>query len=229
MTVNLSNSVAESIKLKIKSGEYQANEKLPNEQELSEMMGVSRPTIREAIKVLVSKNIVTIVRGRGTFVNPIPGTTDDPFGLEFLPEDVVIRDLDEMRYCLEPSVARLAAVKATAAQIRQMRDLMEKMRRASGADHNKEGYLEAYKQFWNYEMLFHGCIYEMTGNSLLIRLKPAIIKSVHMFYFKNIKPETYDMVAAYNNHLAVFEAIVRRDSDAAYENMMKHMQKPQPD
>lgn len=51
MSVNLSNSVAESIKLKIKSGECNANEKLPSEQELSKMMGVSRTTIREAIKV----------------------------------------------------------------------------------------------------------------------------------------------------------------------------------
>lgn len=226
MSVNLSNSVAESIKLKIKSGEYKANEKLPNEQELSEMMGVSRPTIREAIKVLVSKNIVTIERGKGTFVNPIPGTTDDPFGLEFLPEDVVIRDLNELRYCLEPSVARIAAKNATKAQIKEMGDIMDKMRKATDASRNAGAYMEAYKQFWNYEMLFHGRIYEMTGNSLLIRLKPAIIKSVHMFYFKTIEPEKYDMEEACANHLVIYEAIKQHDPDAAYENMIKHMLAP---
>lgn len=226
MSVNLSNSVAESIKLKIKSGEYNANEKLPNEQELSKMMGVSRTTIREAIKVLVSKNIVTIERGLGTFVNPVPGTAEDPFGLEFLPEATVIKDLRELRYYMEPFVALIAAKKATKFQIRELQDIMSKMGEAAASSHDRDAHMDAYKQFWNYEMLFHGFIYEMTDNSLLMRLKPAIMKSVHIYYYKIIDADNYDMDAAYKDHLAIFEAIKRHDPDAAYEEMIKHMPLP---
>lgn len=226
MSINLVNSVAESIKLKIKSGEYKANEKLPNEQEFSKMMGVSRTTIREAIKVLVSKNIVTIERGLGTYVNSFPGITEDPFGLEFLPEDRVIKDLRELRYFMEPFVARIAAKNAEKSQIKEMQEIIDKMGQAAEASRNRKTYMEAYKRFWNYEMMFHGYIYEMSGNILLIRLKPAIIKSVHMYYFKLINVDDYDLNSAYSGHLAVFEAIKRHDADAAYENMIKHMPLP---
>lgn len=221
MSENLSNIVAESIKLKIKSGEYKTNEQLPNEQKLSEIMGVSRITVREAIKILASKNIVIIERGKGTFVNSVPGATDDPFGLEFLPTEKVIKDLREIRFYLEPSVARLAARNATKGQIRHMQEIIDKMYEVTESDKEHK---EAIKQFSNYEQLFHANLYEMSGNIMLNRLQPVILKSVHNYYYD--LNHDYDLNKACNSHVVIFEAIRDHDEETAYKSMLEHMQKP---
>ncbi|MBQ6594201.1 MAG: FadR family transcriptional regulator [Clostridia bacterium] len=226
MSGTLSNSVAESIKLKIKSGEYRADEKLPNEQELSVMMGVSRPTIREAVKLLVSKNIVRIERGKGTFVNPDPGTAEDSIGLEFIPEDVIVRDLREFRYYVEPFVAKLAAEHASRGQISGMREIVGKMLETAKYAKTPETHAEGYRQMCNYELLFHGSMYEMSGNNILKRLKPAIMKSVLLYYFKGEDEETYDLELAYRNHRNIYEAIRKHDAEAAYRRTVEHMLKP---
>ncbi len=61
----LSYEVADHIKALIKSEKLKAGDKLPNEMQLAELFGVSRPTVREAVKSLVSRNIIRIERGKG--------------------------------------------------------------------------------------------------------------------------------------------------------------------
>ena len=65
----LSHEVAGQIKELIRKEKLKPGDKLPNEMQLAELFGVSRPTIREAAKSLVSQNIIKILRGKGTFVS----------------------------------------------------------------------------------------------------------------------------------------------------------------
>ena len=64
--------------------QLQPNDKLPNESVLSEKMGAGRSSIREAMKLLASRNIVTIRQGSGTYVAASPGVVDDPLGFTFI-------------------------------------------------------------------------------------------------------------------------------------------------
>ncbi len=95
----LSEKIAESIVIAIKNGFYKIGDQMPNEIQLSEELGVSRATLREAIKNLISKNILEVRRGIGTFVSPTPGYSVEVAGLEFLDLPTQIIDiLRTMRY-----------------------------------------------------------------------------------------------------------------------------------
>lgn len=87
----LSQNIADKIKAKIMTGEFALGSKLPNENELMDALNVSRTTIREAVKILISKNILYIERGKGTYVAAIPGLADDPYGFEFIPEEISLK------------------------------------------------------------------------------------------------------------------------------------------
>ena len=226
MTANLTSSVAETIKLKIISGEYAAREKLPNEQALSLELGVSRTTIREAIKILVSKNIVTIKRGQGTYVNDEPGIADDPFGFEFLPPEVVLKNLREMRYYVDPIVSRLAARNANKKQLRSMGGIVENMQTASSVAQSSELFLDAVAKFSNYELLFHSLIYEMSNNIVFMRLQLVVMKSVHSFYYKYLAAANYNLKDAFECHRNIYYAIRAHDEDAAYRYTKEHMFDP---
>lgn len=95
----LSEKVAESIITAIKNGFYAVGDQMPNELQLSEELGVSRATLREAIKILISKSILEVRRGIGTFVSQTPGYSMDVAGLEFLDLPTQIIDIHRtMRY-----------------------------------------------------------------------------------------------------------------------------------
>lgn len=76
-TVNL-------IRASVKNGFYKPGDRLPNEMDLSQELGISRATLREAIKVLVSANVLEVKRGIGTYISNPPGVSDDPLGLFYL-------------------------------------------------------------------------------------------------------------------------------------------------
>ena len=84
---------------------FKAGDKLPNENELSEQLKVSRTTLREAIRFLVAHNVLEVRRGKGTFVKLV-SEKEDKYGLKelsFLQPD--IKDLYEMRLIFEPQAA----------------------------------------------------------------------------------------------------------------------------
>lgn len=81
--------------------QLQPNDKLPNESVLSEKMGAGRSSIREAMKLLASRNIVTIRQGSGTYVAASPGVVDDPLGFTFIDDKKKLTlDLLDVRFLL---------------------------------------------------------------------------------------------------------------------------------
>lgn len=92
------------------------------------MFGVSRSTVREAIKLLIAENVVEIQRGKGTFVTLQPGLSKDPLGLEFANQKKLLDNLMETRMMIEPQIAYLAAQRATQANIDKLADIIEKFK-----------------------------------------------------------------------------------------------------
>jgi len=92
----LSDKVVESIETAIKSGFYQLGDQMPNELQLAEELGVSRATLREAIKILISKNIFEVKRGVGTFISKTPGFSVDALGLEFIDLNHQVSDVQRL-------------------------------------------------------------------------------------------------------------------------------------
>lgn len=116
--------------------QFTPGSKLPNENELSEALHVSRTTLREAISFLVAQGVLEIRRGKGTFVTEdLPASAVDLTALSNLRSRVRARDLFEMRLIFEPATVALACQRATdeeLAQIRQKAERMERIAKAGG-------------------------------------------------------------------------------------------------
>ena len=96
------------------SGKLQPGNRLPSERELAEGLGVGRGVVREAVKLLAERGLVTISRGRGTFVSQVDVKLySEQLGRFFRRGGHSYNDLHEVRQILEVEIAGLAAQKAT--------------------------------------------------------------------------------------------------------------------
>ena len=95
-------------------------DRLPNETILSQRLDVGRSSLREAMKLLASRNIVTIRQGSGTYIAASPGMVEDPLGFIFIDnKQKLVQDLLEVRFLLEPSIAAMAATRADEKDIKK--------------------------------------------------------------------------------------------------------------
>ena len=127
---NLAQQTADSLYARIvNGGAWGPGDRLPNENDLAEQLGVSRGTLREAIRLLTAQGILTAQKGRGTFVAEnasLPGR----FDLENLPvERSRLADLFEARLLLEPELAALACRRASREELARILALAEQVRR----------------------------------------------------------------------------------------------------
>ena len=110
----LADLAAEKLIELIREKNYLPGDKLPTEAELSDWLKVGRNTVREAVRILASRNIVIVRQGSGTFISEKQGVVDDPFGFSFMEDrQKLTRDLIQVRVMLEPPIAALAAQNAT--------------------------------------------------------------------------------------------------------------------
>ncbi|MEQ8198495.1 MAG: GntR family transcriptional regulator, partial [Clostridiaceae bacterium] len=99
---------------------FSSGDKLPNENELSQELKVSRTTLREAIRILVTQNVLEIIRGKGTFVTS-QNVMNEGLGLDKLSAvKLNVKDLYEMRLIFEPEVAYFAAKRATDRELQRI-------------------------------------------------------------------------------------------------------------
>lgn len=188
-------------------------DKLPNEYRLAEEMNVGRSTLREAVRTLVSRNILEVRQGSGTYVSENTGIIDDPLGFSFVKDTLKLtEDLFEIRYLLEPRVAALAAVNGTKEQIEQLEIIRLEIEERMG---------EFSDQHFEKDIEFHKLISEMSGNVAMSNLIPIINQSISLYndYYtsKHIKDETIV------SHREIVNAIRNKDPIAAEDAMRIHI------
>jgi DNA-binding FadR family transcriptional regulator len=156
----------EQIGDKVKSGELQVGERLPSERELAAQMRISRPTLREAVKVLTEAGVLEVRRGQsgGIFV-----------ASELVPRDLVktrseirvseVAGVLEARRLLEPRVVQLAAVHAGEEDFATMQATIERQRELAG-----EEFLKHEDLFLQLDLKFHLAIARATRNSTVVQL-----------------------------------------------------------
>ena len=105
----LAEQVADGLLEHISMNGLKPGERLGTEMEMAEQQQVSRGTIREAIKILVSQDILEVRQGSGTFISDGKGNVGDPLGLKRIPEQFRLTwDLHQIRMLLEPDIAYMA-------------------------------------------------------------------------------------------------------------------------
>lgn len=181
-TKTLAEQVADGIMNLIQETPYKAGDKLPTEKELCERTGAGRNTVREALKILASRNVLEIRQGAGTFVSEKQGIPDDPLGFSMVNDHVKLtKDLLQVRIMLEPQIAALAAQCAKEHEIRELEEILEEM---EAAMKKREDYSEL-------DTKFHTKIAQCTHNIVMENLLPVIGKGVAVFA-KEVAQTEYD-------------------------------------
>lgn len=181
-TKTLAEQVADGIMNLIQETPYKAGDKLPTEKELCERTGAGRNTVREALKILASRNVLEIRQGAGTFVSEKQGIPDDPLGFSMVNDHVKLtKDLLQVRIMLEPQIAALAAQCAKEHEIKELEEILEEM---EAAMKKREDYSEL-------DTKFHTKIAQCTHNIVMENLLPVIEKGVAVFA-KEVAQTEYD-------------------------------------
>jgi DNA-binding FadR family transcriptional regulator len=204
--------IADQIAGLIRRGEYKAGERLPPERKLAGQLGVSRPSVREALIALEVEGYVEVRVGSGIYVTPARSRVARPE----MAADSGPFELIGARLLIESECAALAARAATPAQVKGIRAALEKMKRE-----RERGVMPLES-----DRDFHQRIAEGSGNSALAltvrmlwaqRTGPLFLQLEHHFD----TPALWG--AAIAEHEAVVEAIESRSPGAARKAMRRHM------
>ena len=192
---------------------YEPGSKLPNENELSEALSVSRTTLREAISFLVAQGVLEIRRGKGTFVSEdLPAAGLDLTSLAGLRSRVRAKDLFEMRLILEPATVALACLRATDDELAQIEKKAQRMERiaAEGGD-------------WPLaDQEFHWAIIKASHNEYMRRLYPIINSAVNEILQISQNRQHMQDIAVSDNRL-ILDFLLKRDEAGARHAMSIHM------
>jgi GntR family transcriptional repressor for pyruvate dehydrogenase complex len=206
--------VVEEIVQRIKTGTYKPEDRLPTEKELVEEFGVSRNSLREAMKCLAAAGVVSSTSGKGTFVAPNAPELLTRSGLIVdLSVYESVTEIIEFRYMIEPESAYLAAKKATVQQIDELHDILMSLRdRVIKREHWESTGFQ-----------FHNMIAKMTGNGILVSVMDSIsqelYKSRAYIYDKIILQDT-----DWEEHKAIYDAVRGRKGEEARQCMKKHLE-----
>lgn len=204
--------IADKIIDLIESKELLPGKKLPSEQELMKELNVGRGTIREAIKSLVSRNIVEIRRGVGTFVAKNTGVVEDPLGFSFIDnKKKLVKDSMDVRLLLEPSIARWAARNATDSEILEIIELSKKIEIAIINDQN----------YSDLDVEFHTKIANSSRNLVVENLIPILNTNI-----RSLIDVTHAVLKEYTilSHKKIANAIKERDEEMAEQLMREHIE-----
>ena len=198
---SLAESVANELAtLIIIDKKYNPGDKMPNENELSAAMKVSRTTLREAIRILATRNILEIKRGKGTFVTELENIEDSDGVASLSKVKVNLKDLYEMRILFEPQAAYLAAIRGTEKEINRIiyyGDLTEKMIIEKG-------------ETVDADQAFHRSIVKATHNEFMEKLMPILYKAISSSVVYN-----YTHKDVIEDHRSIMEFFKNRDPEGA--------------
>ncbi|EGE59041.1 UNVERIFIED_ORG: DNA-binding FadR family transcriptional regulator [Rhizobium esperanzae] len=154
---NLAEEAIEAIRSDILGKRWAVGDKLPNEAALSAMLSVSRGTVREAVRVLVSQGYVETRQGSGTYVR----STSDAGRPLTMARRASLRDQFEARLALDVEAARLTAIRKRPETVTELRRLLSERGTYDGGD--KAGFIER-------DLAFHKAVIAASGNRAMVEI-----------------------------------------------------------
>jgi len=209
ISVSILNMVSESIL----AGRLKPGDKLPTELDLAEKLGVSRNSVREAIKMLASLGVIEVKRGAGTFISrSMPSSVLDQMMLSLAFHQGTSKELIEIRMMVEVGAAELAIDNATDEQIERLENTNLRLKLAS-QDPDKDSH-----HLRDLDLKIHFTLLEITNNPFVEKIG----KTIYRLFFASIEDTvTRDNIKAYENHQLYIDAIKRRDKDLVRKRIKK--------
>ena len=211
--VMLSEKVADQIlKMITLEKRFNLGDKLPNENELAEELGVSRTTLREAVKFLIAHNVLEIRRGKGTFVANNKELNED-YGFSELDNLLLgAMDLFEMRIMFEPSMARYAVERATDEDVAEIVRLGEILQKPITDPHART----------EYDQEFHFAIARATKNEFVVKILSIIYAGIEVERVLSLVTKEVNQYTVVD-HTLIMEFIKSRDAAGAEAAMRMHI------
>ena len=195
---------------------FAPGEQLPNENTLSSRLGVSRATLREAIRILAAQGVLDVYRGRGTFISPDIYTLND-IGLESMERvRVHLKDLYEARLLFFFFIASIVCRRASDAELKKIFEV--------GAEVEKV--ILTGKDRTEMDSEFHKILVKASHNEFLQRLFPIIDKSIQeAIKLNGCKLPSEDLLAkdTLRDHALLMEFLKKRDAVSARNAMSIHL------
>lgn len=203
--------IVAAVEEEIVSGRWPAGTRLPSERRLTDLCRVSRPVIREALRVVNERGLIVVSAGRGSFVRDLDPTGEGG-SADLLARrgQVRARDLVAARGMLEAETAALAAIHRTDDQLAQMRDLLDAFSHATvpaSAD---------------LDLAFHESIAIASANPVLQMMFGSIRNLTHGIMLRSLTDRRVSG-AAVPLHTVILDAIEAQDPDAARRAMGEHI------
>lgn len=211
-TKRLYQHIADQIRSLIQSGGFAQGTRLPPERDLAQQLGVSRPSLREALIALEIAGSVEIRQGSGVYVCRSP---ERP-GSAIAAMGESPSELMQARAALEGAVIVLAVAHITPEGLAQLRNALDGMR----------AHIEAGRSPLEQDRAFHLCIAAMSGNSVLVRMVAELFDERHSPISERLSGHaetSQTWVAALSEHEAIYRAIEEHDPLAAQAAMRTHL------
>src|SRR5258705_8327283 len=206
--------IVRQVKAMIAEGRLKAGDRLPPERDLAEKFVVSRTSVREALRALESLGLVEIRPGEGTFVRQVSiDSLVEALALLMVSQREAIGELFETRRLLEPSLAALAAERATPEEMQEMERILEEQAREIAA--GRTGLAQ--------DAQFHSAIGVAAHNRAITRLAHAIMDLLTQSREESLNTPGRP-TRSHEDHRRVLAAINRRDAEGARKAMLGHIQ-----
>lgn len=210
--------VADQLRDRILDGSLGSGDRLPTELDLAEIFGVSRSTVREALRVLASRDLIYTTRGTtgGTFVSrvqfdKVSDYLETSLGLMSGTEDITLANLLEAREVLEVPAAGLAALRHEEHHLGELRAIIEREQQTRGRGHK-------FREHRN----FHSIVVDAADNGLLgVMAEPVFRVLQARLTRREMGPDFWRQID--DDHLEILGYIQGRDSDSAAAAMKTHL------
>lgn len=212
---NLWSTAVEQIRDLIDSGRLAPGDRLPGERELCQHLGISRVSLREAIRVLESAGYLAVKPGRGTFVLSPPAPVEaDPLAAWLREHDDLVRQLFELRLLVEPGVAALAAERHDDARAAALQNTIDDLATAANAADLPRAIAA--------DAEFHRLLAAATGNKMVGELVPRMMQAIGDERRASLAvPGQLERAVA--GHAEILRAMAASDAPSAEAAMRRHL------
>ena len=205
--------IVRQIKTLVQEGRLKSGDRLPPERDLAERFKVSRTSVREALRALESLGLIEIRPGEGTFVRGVSvESLIEPLALVILTQREAVGELFEARRLLEPTIAGLAARRATNEEVHEMERVLEEQAREVAA--GRTGLAQ--------DAAFHAAIASAAHNRAISRLVNALMDLLSQSREESLQTPGRP-TRSHQDHRKILDAIQRRDETLAHRVMLEHL------
>ncbi len=214
--------ILSQIEQAIIDGNYRVGDKLPSERELCDLFQTSRGPLREALRVLEQKGLITIKAGAygGAFVKAVT-TASMSESLSFLLKfrGVTLAELAEFRAYLEGITAALAAQRARKADVLELKRLLEEARA------HRQGELPPFDALLRIDSRFHETLAKASRNRLFLSVLETVYANMYQYQDKFLPREEKIMNLLLKDLSDITAAVESRDAEKARLLMQRHVHK----